>query len=57
MECGVESDELANGWRAYLAEDDDEEEWRVLMFCPPCAEREFGPFGWDDAGRFPPGEA
>jgi hypothetical protein len=32
MECGVESDELANGWRAYLAEDDDEEESRVLMF-------------------------
>jgi hypothetical protein len=57
MECGVESDELANGWRAYLAEDDDEEGSRVLMFCPPCAEREFGPFGWDDAGRFPPGEA
>jgi len=42
-ECGAESDELAAGWRAYLAarldEDDDEE---VLVYCPGCAQREFG---------------
>jgi hypothetical protein len=44
-ECGTESDELATGWRAYLAEDFDEDE--VLLFCPRCANREFGSF---DAG-------
>jgi hypothetical protein len=47
-ECGAGSDELATGWRAYLAGelDEDEREAEILMFCPTCAEREFGPFGW-----------
>ncbi len=36
LECGDESDE-APGWRAYL---DDE---AVLVYCPHCATREFGP--------------
>lgn len=49
MECGAESDELAQGWRAYLApEEDDESEADVLMFFSGCAEREFGPSGWED---------
>jgi hypothetical protein len=46
-ECGAESDELAAGWRAYLAGDFDDEEDEVLLFCPECARREFGAF---DAG-------
>lgn len=49
VECGAESDQLASGWRAYLAPDPGEEpEGTLLMFCPECAEREFGPFGWTD---------
>jgi hypothetical protein len=48
QECGTESDHLATGWRAYLARDeDDEAEGEVRMFCPACAEREFGPSGWE----------
>jgi hypothetical protein len=43
-ECGTESDELAAGWRAYLAGDFDDEEDELLLFCPECARREFGPF-------------
>ena len=51
-ECGAESDELATGWRAFLgaALDEDEQEAELLMFCPACAEREFGPFGWEPEG-------
>jgi hypothetical protein len=37
LECG-ERDDLAKGWRAYLEPDAD----NVLVFCPDCAEREFG---------------
>jgi hypothetical protein len=43
-EWGAESEELAAGWRAYLAGDFDEDEDEVLLFCPECARREFGPF-------------
>jgi hypothetical protein len=34
------------GWRAYCVPDDEGEEieGEILMFCPPCGEREFGPF-------------
>jgi hypothetical protein len=55
-ECGAESDLLATGWQACRAGDLDEDdgEAEVLMFCPTCAEREFGPFGWDDRGEPPP---
>lgn len=53
-----ESDELAVEWRAYLvAEDEYQPEFevsRVVMLCPLCAEREFGPFGWEDPGDSPP---
>jgi hypothetical protein len=49
MECGAGSDQLATGWRAYRVPDDegDELEGEILVFCPHCAEREFGQFGWD----------
>src|SRR5262245_26595904 len=36
-ECGRLSEPGASGWRAYL--DDD---GQAVMFCPECAEREFG---------------
>ena len=39
IECGVEDDGESFGWRAYLFE----EELDVLMYCPRCALREFGP--------------
>jgi hypothetical protein len=49
VECGLESDQLAEGWRACLAPDKEEEpEGEIFMFCPECAEREFGPSGWED---------
>ena len=48
-ECGAESDQLATGWRAYLAPEPDEEpEGEIFMFCPGCAEREFGDSAWED---------
>jgi hypothetical protein len=49
VECGAETDRLASGWRAYVADDldEDEPEAKVLMFCPECAEREFRSLGWD----------
>jgi hypothetical protein len=40
--CGIMADDHALGWRAYLASDDDEGV-EVVVFCPTCAEREFGP--------------
>ena len=36
-ECGAESPPDSAGWRAYLDADDT-----VAVFCPRCAEREFG---------------
>lgn len=56
IECGAASDELAAGWRAYLAQDDGEEESRLELFCPQCADRQFGPLGWEDPGEPPPSE-
>jgi hypothetical protein len=38
---------LAQGWRAYLAPDEEEPEGEILTFSPECAEREFGPSGWE----------
>ena len=37
LECGAR-DDVAKGWRAYLEPEAD----GVLVFCPSCAEREFG---------------
>jgi hypothetical protein len=37
LECG-RRDDAALGWRAYLEPDGD----GVLIFCPECAQREFG---------------
>jgi hypothetical protein len=46
VECGKGEDEVAPGWQAFLVgdpdtEDDDEE---IVVYCPDCARREFGPF-------------
>ena len=39
--CGVESKGKARGWRALLGREDDDAV-TVQVFCPECAEREFG---------------
>lgn len=39
IECASEDDGELDGWRAYLLE----EELDVLVYCPVCAMREFGP--------------
>jgi len=42
-ECGCSSDERAVGWTAFLGEDPDGlEPSCVGVFCPVCAERDFG---------------
>jgi hypothetical protein len=46
IDCGVESDRFATGWRAYLLTAvEGESDTEVLMFCPECDEREFEPSG------------
>ena len=35
-ECGTVADSAAQGWRAYLDDEDT-----AVLFCPDCAEREF----------------
>jgi hypothetical protein len=37
VECGAES-EAGEGWKAYLTADAE-----PAVYCPDCAEREFGP--------------
>ena len=42
VECGrVQTAPVARGWRAYLTVDDDEPA-EAVVYCPECAEREFG---------------
>jgi hypothetical protein len=41
VECGRVSRENERGWRAYLGDADDGGD-EVLVFCPGCAEPEFG---------------
>jgi hypothetical protein len=36
LECGSHAKDAARGWVAYLLEGD------VYVYCPACAEREFG---------------
>ena len=44
VECGAEPDEQAVGWRAYHAEDPEEDdEPELVLYCPTCALHEFGP--------------
>jgi hypothetical protein len=41
VECGREQASVARGWRAYLTVDEDEPV-EAVVYCPECAEREFG---------------
>ena len=42
VECGrVQTAAGARGWRAYLTTDEDEPA-EAVVYCPECAEREFG---------------
>jgi hypothetical protein len=41
-ECGDETEADARGWQARLVGGVDDEPEEVAVFCPKCAEREFG---------------
>ncbi len=41
-ECGRESDDQARGWRARHGREYPHDQPETLVFCPECAEREFG---------------
>jgi hypothetical protein len=43
VECRRDSEEGAPGWRAFLTVDDE-----TAVYCPKCAEREFGDDGEED---------
>lgn len=44
VECGATVDEHAPNWRAYVAEPGETDEGEsVVVYCPKCAVREFGP--------------
>jgi hypothetical protein len=53
QECGlaVARDANAEGWRAYRYDDSGDDEPMVLIYCPVCAEREFGPFPENERRR------
>ena len=42
LECGEEADEAAEGWKALLGGGYEGEPREIGIFCPDCAEREFG---------------
>jgi hypothetical protein len=43
IECGRETAD-GKGWRAYIADlPEDDEPPSVVVYCPECALREFGP--------------
>ncbi len=46
VECGKLSYDSMEGWRAMLGTDIDDENapTEVYVFCPACADRQFGPF-------------
>jgi hypothetical protein len=44
VECRKEAGEIAPGWQAYLVSDPDiEGDEEIVVYCPDCARREFGP--------------
>jgi hypothetical protein len=47
VECRKEAREIAPGWQAYLVSADIEGDEEIVVYCPDCVRREFGPF---DAG-------
>jgi hypothetical protein len=44
IECKELTNEPARGWRAYLT-DEGYGPAEVVVLCPDCSNREFGPFG------------
>ena len=54
VECGGELDVAAAGWRAYLLEGDGVDEPEILLYCPDCAYKEFGPPRKRSANDEPP---
>jgi hypothetical protein len=46
VECGLVSDDRAEGWRALHAGDLHELD-EVIVYCPECARRELGPLATD----------
>jgi hypothetical protein len=44
VECGATMNEQTPNWRAYIADPDEDDEGPfVVVYCPQCAAREFGP--------------
>jgi hypothetical protein len=41
-ECDREADEIADGWKAYLWENETNDNRDGILFCPECDSREFG---------------
>jgi hypothetical protein len=54
VECGSTASEHLPNWRAYIAEPDESDGGgsSVVVYCPECAAREFGPQG--AASELPP---
>lgn len=49
-ECGAVADVEVHGWRAYIVDDPDEDPSPALaIYCPACADREFGDPGPEEA--------
>ncbi len=45
VECRKEAGEIAPGGQAFLVGDPDiEDDEEIVVYCPDCARREFGPF-------------
>ncbi|HEX5469858.1 MAG TPA: hypothetical protein VFW80_12510 [Gaiellaceae bacterium] len=48
VKCGDLASGRARGWRAYIAEPDEDDLFEyVVVYCPRCGEREFGPLGFE----------
>ena len=44
-ECGRVNTDGERGWQGHLVDLDDDGEDEVILFCPRCADREFGTKG------------
>jgi hypothetical protein len=42
LECGAHADDRAHGWQAFFANGIEFPQAAVLVYCPSCADREFG---------------
>jgi len=43
--CGCVNNDGERGWQGHLVDLDDDGEDEVVLFCPRCADREFGTKG------------